>query len=91
MYPSQNSYILIYFGRKTFLPNHDNYHRYFYKHLKLHEITLFHIGSSAYQMLPPLGKLLVIIMGMMQELQMCAMGTIFIVETWNVQKLFLIP
>ena len=57
-------------------------------HLKLYEITLFHIGSSAYQILSPLRKRLVIIMQMMHELQKRATGTIFIVENWNFQILF---
>ena len=29
-----------------FTKSYDNYHGYLYKHLKLYEITLFHIGSS---------------------------------------------
>ena len=52
---SQNSYISIYFGHKTlFSPNGT-----FRNTLKLYEITLFYIGSSAYyQMLSPFTKAL---------------------------------
>ena len=91
--PLWNSYISIHFGIKNiiFTKSHDNYHG---EPLEISQTVwnnpIWYRFTAYYQMLSPLWKLLVIIMRMTHELQMRATGTIFIVEIWNFQTLFLI-